>query len=100
VSVREAFFFSLLKKATSFCSINKFFLRIKDQQEGRGALTFLFDKKGILCLLKIEFMWHFLKIGITAFKHEVFGFPMWVQETYQTFEDYRKERGKPLTRGL
>ena len=64
------------------------------------TLTFLFDKKGILCLLKIEFMWHFLKIGITAFKHEVFGFPMWVQETYQTFEDYRKERGKPLTRGL
>lgn len=40
--------------------------------------------------------WHFLKIGVTAFKHEVFGSPMWVQETYQTFEDYLKERGKPL----
>lgn len=36
---------------------------------------------------------HFLKIGITAFKHEVFGLPMWQQETYQKFEDYIKERG-------
>ncbi|OGP55914.1 MAG: hypothetical protein A2Y65_04560 [Deltaproteobacteria bacterium RBG_13_52_11] len=44
--------------------------------------------------------WHFLKIGVTAFKHEVFGFPMWVQETYQTFEDYLKERGKPQAPGL
>ncbi len=35
---------------------------------------------------------HFLKIGITAFKHEVFGLPMWQQETYQKFEDYLKER--------
>ena len=39
---------------------------------------------------------HFLKIGITAFKHEVFGFPMWQQETYQKFEDYIKERGYPI----
>lgn len=39
---------------------------------------------------------HFLKIGITAFKHEVFGAPMWQQETYQKFEDYIKERGYPL----
>jgi len=39
---------------------------------------------------------HFLKIGITAFKHEVFGLPMWQQETYQKFEDYLKERGYPL----
>jgi hypothetical protein len=66
----------------------------------RGELTFPFDKKGILWLLKIEFMRHFLKIEVTAFKHEVFGSPMWVQEIYQTFEDYLKERGKPLTRGL
>ena len=36
---------------------------------------------------------HFLKIGITAFKHEVFGAPMWQQETYQKFEDYIKEKG-------
>lgn len=35
---------------------------------------------------------HFLKIGITAFKHEVFGAPMWQQENYQKFEDYQKER--------
>jgi anaerobic magnesium-protoporphyrin IX monomethyl ester cyclase len=35
---------------------------------------------------------HFLKIGITAFNHEVFGAPMWQQETYQKFEDYIKER--------
>jgi radical SAM superfamily enzyme YgiQ (UPF0313 family) len=39
---------------------------------------------------------HFLKIGITAFKHEVFGMPMWQQENYQKFEDYLKERGYPL----
>ncbi len=39
---------------------------------------------------------HFLKIGITAFKHEVFGMPMWQQENYQKFEDYLKERGMPL----
>ncbi|MCJ7663190.1 MAG: hypothetical protein MUO24_03005 [Desulfobacterales bacterium] len=51
-------------------------------------------------LLKIEFMWHFLKIGVTAFTHEVFGFPRWMQETYQTLEDYLKGRGKPRTRGL
>jgi anaerobic magnesium-protoporphyrin IX monomethyl ester cyclase len=38
---------------------------------------------------------HFLKIGITAFKHEVFGLPMWQQDTYQKFEDYIKERGYP-----
>ncbi|UCC66543.1 MAG: cobalamin-dependent protein [Deltaproteobacteria bacterium] len=43
---------------------------------------------------------HFLKIGVTAFKHEVFGSPMWVQETYQTFEEYLKERGRPLASGL
>lgn len=42
---------------------------------------------------------HFLKIGITAFKHEVFGIPMWQQETYQKFEDYIKERGYPLKEG-
>jgi radical SAM superfamily enzyme YgiQ (UPF0313 family) len=35
---------------------------------------------------------HFLRIGVTAFKHEVFGLPMWQQETYQAFEDYLKER--------
>ncbi len=39
---------------------------------------------------------HFLKIGITAFKHEVFGLPMWRQENYQEFRDYIKERGVPL----
>jgi anaerobic magnesium-protoporphyrin IX monomethyl ester cyclase len=39
---------------------------------------------------------HFLNIGITAFKHEVFGSPMWQQETFQEFEDYIKERGYPL----
>jgi radical SAM superfamily enzyme YgiQ (UPF0313 family) len=39
---------------------------------------------------------HFLKIGITAFKHEVFGMPMWQQENYQKFEDYLKERGYPI----
>jgi hypothetical protein len=39
---------------------------------------------------------HFLGIGITAFKHEVFGSPMWQQETFQEFEDYIKERGVPL----
>ncbi len=36
---------------------------------------------------------HFLGIGLTAFKHEVFGSPMWQQETFQEFEDYMKERG-------
>jgi hypothetical protein len=45
-------------------------------------------------------MWHFLKIEVTAFKHEVFGSPMWVQKTYRTFEDYLKERGKPPMRGM
>ena len=40
--------------------------------------------------------WHFLRIGVTAFEHEVFGSPMWVQENYQTFDDYLKERGRPL----
>lgn len=39
---------------------------------------------------------HFLRVGVTAFKHEVFGFPMWQQENYQKFEDYIKERGRPL----
>jgi radical SAM superfamily enzyme YgiQ (UPF0313 family) len=39
---------------------------------------------------------HFLNIGITAFKHEVFGSAMWQQETYQQFEDYIKERGYSL----
>lgn len=39
---------------------------------------------------------HFLGIGVTAFKHEVFGSPMWQQETFQEFEDYIKERGYPL----
>ena len=39
---------------------------------------------------------HFLGIGVTAFKHEVFGSAMWQQETYQQFEDYIKERGVPL----
>jgi anaerobic magnesium-protoporphyrin IX monomethyl ester cyclase len=39
---------------------------------------------------------HFLKIGITAFNHEVFGAPMWQQETYQKYEDYIKERKYPL----
>jgi len=62
--------------------------------------TFPFDKQGILWLLKIEFMWHFINIGVTAFKHEVFGSRTWVRETYQSVEDYRKGRGKPLTRGL
>ena len=38
---------------------------------------------------------HFLNIGIAAFKHEVFGAPMWQQETYQTFADYIKERDYP-----
>jgi hypothetical protein len=41
-------------------------------------------------------MRHFLKIGVTAFRHEVFGSPLWVQETCQTVEDYLKERGNPL----
>jgi len=39
---------------------------------------------------------HFLRIGITAFKHEVFGMPMWQQENYQKFEDYLKVRGYPV----
>jgi radical SAM superfamily enzyme YgiQ (UPF0313 family) len=39
---------------------------------------------------------HFLRIGVTAFLHEVFGMPMWQQDNYQTFEDYLKERGRPL----
>ena len=38
---------------------------------------------------------HFLNIGIAAFRHEVFGAPMWQQETYQKFEDYIKERCCP-----
>jgi radical SAM superfamily enzyme YgiQ (UPF0313 family) len=39
---------------------------------------------------------HFFNIAWTAFKHEVFGSPMWVQDTYQAFEDYLKERGSQV----
>ena len=39
---------------------------------------------------------HFLGIAFTAFKHEVLGTPLWKQKNYQTFEEFLKERGRPL----
>jgi len=60
------------------------------------TLTFFFDKKGILWLLRIECMWHFLTIGITAYTDEVFSAPLWAQEQCQPCRDYLKERGKPM----
>jgi hypothetical protein len=38
---------------------------------------------------------HFLTIRFRALKHEGLGASLWGQGTYQTFGDYRKERGKP-----
>ena len=44
------------------------------------AEPFLFDKKGILWLVRIAFMWYFF---------------MWQQETCQGATYYREEEGKP-----
>jgi hypothetical protein len=38
---------------------------------------------------------HFLTIGFKALTREDLGVSLWGQGIYQTFEDYRKERGKP-----
>jgi anaerobic magnesium-protoporphyrin IX monomethyl ester cyclase len=39
---------------------------------------------------------YFMKYGFEVMQHEVFGKPLWVQDTYQTFEGYLRERGRPI----
>lgn len=39
---------------------------------------------------------YFMKYGFEVMQHEVFGKPLWVQDNFQTFESFLRERGKPV----
>lgn len=39
---------------------------------------------------------YFMKYGFEVMQHEVFGKPLWVQDNYQTFESFLRERGTPI----
>lgn len=43
---------------------------------------------------------YFMKYGFSVMQHEVFGKPLWVQDNYQTFESFLRERDRPLKGGF
>lgn len=42
---------------------------------------------------------YFMKYGFEVMQHEVFGKPLWVQDNYQTFPGYLRERKRPINGG-
>jgi hypothetical protein len=47
-------------------------------------------------LQRVAYLEKGFDIERAGFEHEVFGAPMWVGDTYQTFKDSLKERGNQV----